>query len=70
MESGSCVPQPAVAPGSNLVSTNTRDLYLAPLFPLKMQRLWGCGLAGCAQHIAELGEQGGHLLKDTLELLN
>lgn len=30
-----------------------------------MQRLWERGLAGCAQHIAELGEQEGHPLKDT-----
>lgn len=65
MESGSCVQQTSVAPGSNLISANTRDLYLARFFPLKMQRLWERGLAGCAQHIAELGEQEGHPLKDT-----
>lgn len=65
MESGSRVPQTSVAPGSNLISANTRDIDLAPFFPLKMQRLSERGLAGCAQHTAELGEQEGHPLKDT-----
>lgn len=50
MESGSCVPPTSVAPGSNLISAN------AQFFPLKMQRLLKRRLAGCAQHIAELGE--------------
>lgn len=64
MGSGSCVAQTSVAPGSNLISANTQDLYLVWFFPLKMQRLWERRLPGCAQHAAELGEKEGHLLKD------
>lgn len=64
MESESYVLQNSVAPGSNLISANTQDLYLVQFSPLELQRLWELRLPGCAQHVAELGEKGGHVLKD------